>query len=229
MIPTYHKKLKISNWLIKKDHLNKLFDSFNKRLSDLNVEIDFEDKEIPVQTFKQFDRVMKREVIELKKKVKFIQFSGYKKSYQNVYSARLIISINSSDAEFTVRGTGSIKVNDWVQGFYGEAQELFSSFEANQKIVDYVKNKDPDKYRFHPSVIFFDYENSIETKLQKDKKSNITNIRNIHYGKGDNIGGNKNIKNPGSSFWGTFIGQIIIGLILILVSLVITSYFRFQK
>lgn len=59
-------------------------------------------------------------------------------------------------------------------------------------------------------------------------ENNYFNIEKVqyHFGSGDNVGNNKNVLLPDKSFWGSLLGQIIIGLIVATIIALIAYFYK---
>jgi hypothetical protein len=222
----YNLTLQVNKWIVKKDHLRRIFDLFSKRFpgqSDLKINISFDEEEIPFNSFDKFDRCVMDEVIALSKRVKIIRISASKGQRNSLKYAILNIYFEFDGFDFNVMGQGAVAIKDWVHGFKNDLESLLRSFEPDDELINLIKSKDVERYKFRSSVVFFDYEGQLE-KIPKMEAQNPTVVIKdslIHLGQGDNVAGSKNINNKESLgvklFWGIFV-TIVVGVIITAIS-----------
>ncbi len=197
----YTLRERASDWIIKKEHIEKIFDLFKSRFSDSTpyIKIDFKlrngTSSEKFYEFDKFDTFITKEILTQKREVENLVIYG-SQSLKNEWDKIAWFDINFliSKAFFNIVIEGTNEFNDWADGFCNQMKDFFILFKSSDEIVQVVKNKFLEKFKYCDSVIFLDYFEEVKKEVPPHRQeSPVINIiqPQIHTGAGDNVHGVK--------------------------------------
>lgn len=227
MVRKYTEVVVAKNWVVNKYHIKKLFYLLDKRFTDqkrrLSLKLEFATEELEFTTISELEKCILEEVTESKRNVVRMILGAHQGQYysNSEKHAWITMDFEDSKARFNIQAAED---KDWVYGFKREMEDLLHAFEPSVQLLNYVKGKDKNRYKYNSSIILFDYDEKLEKEaIQPDQYSIKIDNSQIHFGIGDNIkNAYKNITKPGSKepwyekWWIKYVAfPIIVGIVTI--------------